>query len=67
MKKLFIYEISTHVHTHPSSGGIGLSSGDAQMYDLIRRPIHILYNKKLYEAIYHGKESGWSYTNKGGW
>jgi hypothetical protein len=46
---------------------IGLSGADAKMYDFVKRPVHILYNKELYEAVYHGKEYGWSWTNKGGW
>ncbi len=65
------YAISTHVHTHPSihsDGGIGLSgmSGDAAMYNFLKRPIHVLYNKSLYSATYSAK-GRWYWKNLGSW
>jgi hypothetical protein len=34
--------------------------------EIVKSPIHVLYNKELYEAVYN-RQDGWSWVNKGGW
>jgi RHS repeat-associated protein len=65
------YAIKTHAHTHPrAANGIGLlnnpKSADVRMFNFMgKKPIHILYNHKVYSAMYWGGE--WNWKTIGRW
>jgi len=62
------YAISGHAHTHPSidpTGKIGLSDADMRVFNQLRKPLTILYDKKIY-SVTRGK-NGWNFSNKGTW
>ena len=48
------YKVYSHVHTHPNSGGLGLSEADATMNLKIGKPLHIIYERNVYYVKYNG-------------
>jgi hypothetical protein len=68
------YDMATHAHTHPQmaktiSHPIGLSKRDLDFQKFIGKPIHILYNKKIYSVngTYNSRAQVWDYKYIGTW
>jgi hypothetical protein len=60
------YQVGTHAHTHPTVyDRFYFGESDIKLYNLVTRPIHILYRGNLYNAGMHGNRP-W-FSNLGPW
>lgn len=66
------HKIKTHVHTHPTitpNNPIGLSISDLSLIKIVGKPIHILYDSKLYsiDGSYNYKLNRYNFKDLGKW
>jgi hypothetical protein len=60
------YQVGTHAHTHPTVyDRFYFGESDIKLYNLVNRPIHILYRGNLYNAGMNGNRP-W-FSNLGPW